>query len=69
MIQYKRHEDMYGGGGISMRASTGLGGTDYDITKMPRKKRAQYAFDKKDPLADFTDDDLKNNRIALVPKY
>lgn len=59
---------MYGGSGISMRPSTGLGGISYDITKMPRAMRAKYAFDKKDPLAGFTDDDLKNNRIALVPR-
>jgi hypothetical protein len=47
----------------------GRGGNKYDITKMSRTKRAGYAFSKKDPLKDVSQDDLKNNRIMLTRVY
>jgi hypothetical protein len=37
----------------------------HDITKWSRAERARFAFDKKDPLADIPEDDLKNNRLVL----
>lgn len=43
-----------------------IGGTKYDITKMARKERAKYAFDKKDPLKDISDKDLKEGNIELA---
>lgn len=43
-----------------------IGGTKYDITKMSRKERASYAFDKKDPLADISDKDLKEGNLDLA---
>ncbi|KAK5128308.1 hypothetical protein LTR85_002975 [Meristemomyces frigidus] len=43
-----------------------LGGDSYDITKMSRKQRAGYAFDKKDPLADVSDKDLREGNLAFA---
>ena len=40
-----------------------IGGTKYDITRMSRKERASYAFDKKDPLADVSEKDLKEGNL------
>ena len=38
----------------------------FDITKWPRKLRAKYAFDHKDPLADIPEKDLKESKIMLA---
>jgi hypothetical protein len=43
-----------------------MGGTHYDITKMSRKDRAAAAFDKKDPLADVSAKDLKENLLDFA---
>ncbi|KAF3052722.1 hypothetical protein E8E11_009669 [Didymella keratinophila] len=43
-----------------------IGGYKYDITRMSRKERASHAFDKKDPLADVSDKDLKERVIDFV---
>jgi hypothetical protein len=43
-----------------------IGGTHYDITKMTRKQRANYAFDKKDPLQDVSEKDLKEGNLDFV---
>ena len=48
------------------RGGASIGGTKYDITKMSRKERASYAFDKKDPLADISDKDLKEGNLDLA---
>lgn len=56
---YKRKQGTGKGGGS-------IGGTKYDITKMSRKERAAHAFDKKDPLADVSDKDLKEGNLDFV---
>ena len=38
----------------------------YDITKMTRAERKKHAFDGKDPLADVSEQDLKNDRIDFA---
>ena len=43
-----------------------IGGYKYDITRMPREKRASYAFDKRDPLADVSDRDLREGNLDFV---
>lgn len=43
-----------------------IGGTNYDITKMTRKQRASHAFDKKDPLADVSEKDLKEGNLDFA---
>jgi hypothetical protein len=43
-----------------------IGGTKFDITKMSRKERASHAFDKKDPLADISDKDLKEGNLDFA---
>lgn len=43
-----------------------IGGTKYDITRMSRKERASHAFDKKDPLADVSDKDLKEGNLDFA---
>jgi len=43
-----------------------LGGEQYNILKTTRKERAGYAFDKKDPLAQFSDNDLREGNLALA---
>ena len=53
--KFKKHEKNYGR----------LGGTNYDITKMSRAERARFAFDKKDPLADISNKDLKEGNLML----
>ncbi|KAF2190753.1 hypothetical protein K469DRAFT_697983 [Zopfia rhizophila CBS 207.26] len=40
-----------------------LGGTHYDITKFTRKERAAYAFDKKDPLANLSQKDIREGNL------
>ncbi|KAF1968411.1 hypothetical protein BU23DRAFT_558647 [Bimuria novae-zelandiae CBS 107.79] len=42
-----------------------MGGTNFDLTKWSRRQRAQYAFDKKDPLAEFSDKDLKDGVLQI----
>jgi hypothetical protein len=42
-----------------------LGGEQYNILMMSRKKRASYAFDKKGPLADFPEDVIRSGQLAL----
>jgi hypothetical protein len=43
-----------------------MGGTHYDITKMSRADRAAAAFDGKDPLADMSAKDLKDNLLDFA---
>jgi hypothetical protein len=43
-----------------------MGGEKYDITKMSRADRAAAAFDGKDPLADVSAKDLKNNLLDFA---
>lgn len=42
-----------------------LGGEHYNILKMTRAQRASYAFDKKDPLAQFSEEDNKSGNLAI----
>jgi len=42
-----------------------MGGTHSDITKFPRAQRAEYAFAKKDPLADVPSKVLKEGTLML----
>lgn len=37
----------------------------YDITKWPRKLRAEYNFEHVDPLAAISDEDLRENKIMI----
>ncbi|CAJ2505323.1 Uu.00g127170.m01.CDS01 [Anthostomella pinea] len=41
------------------------GGEKFNILKMSRKERADHAFSKKDPLAQFSDEDLRSGKIML----
>lgn len=43
-----------------------MGGSKHDIRMMTRKERAQYAFDKKDPLKDIPLKDIKEGNIGLA---
>lgn len=43
-----------------------IGGHKYDITRMPRAERAKYAFDKRDPLADVSDRDLREGNLDFA---
>jgi hypothetical protein len=43
-----------------------MGGQNYDITKMSRADRAAAAFDGKDPLADVSAKDLKDNLLDFA---
>ncbi|KAJ8109846.1 hypothetical protein OPT61_g7160 [Boeremia exigua] len=56
---YKREHGTGAGGGK-------IGGTEYDITRMSRKKRASYADDGKDPLADVSEKDLKEGNLDFA---
>jgi hypothetical protein len=37
-----------------------IGGSQYDITKMPKAERVKYSFRGKDPLADVPPEALNN---------
>lgn len=52
--------------GIGQGKTKTIGGHKYDITRMSRAERASYAFDKKDPLADISDKDLKEGNLDFV---
>jgi len=43
-----------------------IGGYKYDITRMSRAKRASYAYDKRDPLADVSDQDLREGNLDFM---
>lgn len=43
-----------------------IGGSSYNITKMTREKRAQYAFDGKDPLKDISEEDIAQGNLSFV---
>ncbi|KAI1871409.1 uncharacterized protein JN550_004403 [Neoarthrinium moseri] len=43
-----------------------IGGEQFNIMKMSRKERASHAFDKKDPLAQFSEKDLREGNVALA---
>ncbi|KAI2628795.1 hypothetical protein GGR54DRAFT_636509 [Hypoxylon sp. NC1633] len=45
-----------------------IGGEKYNILKMSRKERASYAFDKKDPLAEFSDKALQDGAVRAKPR-
>lgn len=42
-----------------------IGGDQYDITKCTREQRAECAFDKEDPLAKFTDEQIEAGEFEL----
>lgn len=42
-----------------------LGGEEFNVLKMDRRRRAKYAFDEKDPLANFSDKDLEEGRVLI----
>lgn len=42
-----------------------MGGEQYNILKMSRKERASHAFDKKDPLAEFSLKDIKEGNLLV----
>ncbi|KAF3023089.1 hypothetical protein E8E14_013268 [Neopestalotiopsis sp. 37M] len=42
-----------------------IGGDEYNILKFSRKERAKHAFDKKDPLAQFSEEELKSGNVML----
>ncbi|KAJ4991125.1 hypothetical protein SVAN01_03475 [Stagonosporopsis vannaccii] len=75
MLAKKSEKDPWGWGKIlgdykkkhgTGKGGASIGGTKYDITKMSRKERASHAFDKKDPLADVSDKDLKEGNLDFV---
>lgn len=43
-----------------------IGGTKFDITRMSRAERAEYAFDKEDPLKDVSEKDLKEGNLDFA---
>lgn len=43
-----------------------IGGRHYDITQMSRKQRIQYSLDGVDPLAEFSEKDIKAGNVALA---
>ncbi|KAK9780694.1 hypothetical protein SCAR479_01880 [Seiridium cardinale] len=53
------HGKKYGSGGK-------MGGDKYNILKMSRTERAKYAFDHKDPLAEFSVKDLREGNLMAV---
>lgn len=42
-----------------------IGGDRYDLTTWSREDRAEHAFDKKDPLAEFTDEQIEAGDFEL----
>lgn len=42
-----------------------VGGDEFNILRMPRMERAKLAFDKKDPLKDFSDKDLREGNLMV----
>ena len=46
-------------------ATDNIGGDRYDLTKWSREERAEHAFDKKDPLAEFTDEQIEAGDFDL----
>ncbi|KAK6071562.1 hypothetical protein SCUP234_09673 [Seiridium cupressi] len=53
------HAKNYGSGGK-------IGGDKYNILRMSRTERAKYAFDHKDPLAEFSVKDLREGNLMAV---
>ncbi|KAF2442733.1 hypothetical protein P171DRAFT_522459 [Karstenula rhodostoma CBS 690.94] len=51
--------------GILYATNGKIGGTNYDITKMTRKERASYAFDKTDPLKNFSAKDIQEGYLEI----
>jgi hypothetical protein len=43
-----------------------IGGSEFNITKMTRKERAQYAFDGQDPFKDVPEKDIKKGNFMFV---
>ncbi|CAK4032400.1 Hypothetical predicted protein [Lecanosticta acicola] len=48
------------------KALSPRGGDRYNILKMPRRERAKHAFDKKDPLKDWSDKDLQEGNLEIA---
>jgi hypothetical protein len=59
----RNYKQSYGTG--AGRTKT-IGGYKHDITRMSRAERASYAFDKKDPLADVSDKDLREGNLDFM---
>ena len=57
MTKYKKHGGFHGFRPYDIPG--------HDITKWSRKERAKWNFDKKDPLADISEKDLKEGNIML----
>lgn len=57
LLQLREYKKNYTGGNK-------LGGERYNIMKMSRKERASYAFDKKDPLAEFSEKDIMEGNLV-----
>lgn len=65
LYQFRTYELKHGDSGISMQPSNGhMGGSKYDITKMPKAQRRKHSFDKKDPFPEFTQKELNNNQLS-----
>ncbi|KAK4553521.1 hypothetical protein LTR86_009317 [Recurvomyces mirabilis] len=46
-------------------AGSKLGGDQYNILKWSRAERAKYAFDEKDPFAEFSEKDIKAGNVLI----
>lgn len=64
--QFKEYKDDYKTSGMLLMASDTIGGDEYNIMKWTREERAEAAFDKKDPLADFTDEQIASGNLVLA---
>ncbi|KAK8021630.1 hypothetical protein PG990_006768 [Apiospora arundinis] len=51
---------------LKKQAAPHFGGRKYDITQWSRKERAKHAFNKKDPLADIPEKEIKAGNIGLA---
>lgn len=63
--QFKKYKDDYKTHGMILMPSDTIGGDSYNIVKWSREERAEMAFDKKDPLKDFTDEEIASGNLAL----
>ncbi|KAH6653074.1 hypothetical protein BKA67DRAFT_568491 [Truncatella angustata] len=55
---FSAHAKDYGKGGK-------LGGENFNIMRMSKKERKEYNFDGKDPLAEFSQEDLRSGKLMI----
>lgn len=62
LLQFKEFKQ---GKGIAVNFLLPAGAKDSDIMMWPRALRAKYNFDGKDPLARFSDEELRSGNLML----